>query len=660
MAIAFVGAANGGSASVATSLTYSYTCGSGLNRLLVVAINGDVLTDLITGVTYAGVSMTLIDKQTANTGERWQYLFYLLAPATGANNVVISASGTCDSIASGAADYTGVSASGQPDATTKHSTAVAGNTFTTSITTVTDSSWTILSDISFSDGTPPTAGTGLTRRTFDPSFGSWSLHDSGGVVNPAGSYSMTTNRGSNANSWGHVVAAFKPASDVVVGWLRGNVDIAPPRPMWPQPAAALALTPATLPPVIAGMAWRQPLDDLPPRRLGKSEPSPFGRAIAPSPIPQGWDFIAAIDDQPRKRNFVDVPAIALTPATLPPVIAGIAWFEPPDVYEPKRWFLQDAPGYGRPALSQLIGVPWANWLDILPKAPPKQQPSAALALTPATLPPVIAGMAWFTTTDVYQPRRWFANDPSQVPYVPATVTWSFFSSDTVFLPDPPVDYPPALGRTPPSQPVGISGMAWFEPPDRDRPAVKINGESPPAIALTPATLPPLIAGMAWFEPPDHLPRPAPKPHWGPAAVLIPIVAPTPISGIAWFEPPDRDRPATKVNVESLPAIALTPPSVVASILGMAWFQPPDRDRPAIKFNGESPCAVSLTPATLPPRIAGMAWYVPTDRQRPSLTVTVESLPAYNPTGDFLPAPPAFVAIPERPMIVHGGRLMGWP
>lgn len=210
--IAFVGAADGGDVSSASSRTYSYTCGSGSNRLLVVAVNGDANSDLITGVTYAGVSMTLIDKQTAGSGERWQYLFYLLSPATGANNVVISASGTCDSIGSGAADYSGVSASGQPDATTKHSTAVSGNTFTTSVATVADNAWTILGDISYNSNIPPTAGTGLTRRTFQASFGSWSIFDSGGVVHPAGSYSMTTNRSGNANSWGHVVGAFSPAA----------------------------------------------------------------------------------------------------------------------------------------------------------------------------------------------------------------------------------------------------------------------------------------------------------------------------------------------------------------------------------------------------------------------------------------------------------------
>jgi len=67
-----------------------------------------------------------------------------------------------------------------------------------------------------------------------------------------------------------------------------------------------------------------------------------------------------------------------------------------------------------------------------------------------------------------------------------------------------MDSPPAFGRTI-SVPVGISGMAWFEPPDRDRPANKIRIEAPPSLALIPGTLPTPISGMGWFAPkPDSV------------------------------------------------------------------------------------------------------------------------------------------------------------
>lgn len=319
---------------------------------------------------------------------------------------------------------------------------------------------------------PGTGTNGVTSGSFTTSTNGDLLYGSTTNDTSLGNATLTAGTTTNASYTAATTSPFTAFSN-----LQMNSE-------WAEQSAASASTAAT---------WTQSQNDARQTFLIAIKPA------AGATLVTGWQNNSSDIYYARLPKISTAPAIALTPATLPPIISGIAWFESPDVYEPKRWFLQDAPGYGRPSLSQLIGVPWANWLDVLPKAPPKQQPSAALALTPATLPPVISGMAWFTTTDVHQPRRWFTNEPSQVPYAPATITWSFFSSDTVFLPDPPIDYPPALGRTPPAQPVGISGIAWFVPTDRDRPAVKINGESQPAISLTPATLPPQIAGVAWIR-----------------------------------------------------------------------------------------------------------------------------------------------------------------
>lgn len=584
--IAFDAASNSGYQTAQSTYSWSHTC-TGANRYLIVGISMlSVGGSSVSSITYNGVALSLIDARASVSGAVRAELWGLVAPATGSNTIVVTLSTSLDSIG-GAVSSTGVHQSspleGAADAS---ATNVGAADATVNVVTVADNDWCV--DVVATSDTAITVGAGQTsRNNVTGTLGSGAMSTEGPKT-PAGTVTMSwTNVGALA-TWSIVSVALRPisaADTLVVGWQRGVDDFNPRAPARFQPPAGIALTPATLPPQISGMAWRQPFDELPPRRLGKSDPPPFGRAIVQIvPPPNGWGLIASIDDQPRKRNFVDAPAITFTPVT------------------------------------QFIGVPWANWLDILPKAPPKQQPSSALALTPATLPPVVSGMAWFTTTDVYQPRRWFINDPSHVPYAPDTVTWSFFSSDTVFLPDPPIDRPPAFGITPPAQVVGISGIAWFEPPDRNRPAVKINGEAQPAIALIPATLPPQISGMAWFEPPDPLPRPAPKPHWGAAAALIPVAAPTPISGIAWFEPPDRDRPAVKIN-------------------------------------GECPPAISLTPTTLPPRISGMAWFVPTDRQRPSLTVTIESVPAYNPTGAFLPTPPLVTEVHNFPFIANVGTMM---
>lgn len=211
MAIAFNAAADGGNnGGSSTSLTFAYTCSSGSNRLLAVNVLGDV-TDNITGVTYNGVSMTLAAKLTPTGPDtpRWVYLFFLLAPATGSNNVIISANTTAYILA-GAADYTGVNQTGQPDATTTHTGSGSIMNLTSTITTVADNSWAILAEEG-GGGLPPTFDVGTTRRSFDAAFNTWGLFDSGGPITPAGSYTMKTDRGLASNTILHVIASFSPS-----------------------------------------------------------------------------------------------------------------------------------------------------------------------------------------------------------------------------------------------------------------------------------------------------------------------------------------------------------------------------------------------------------------------------------------------------------------
>ncbi len=215
MAIAFVAGAdltdNGGTTN---SLTHAYTCGSGSNRLLVVGFLGDSIggNDDITGVTYASIAMTLAVKKTTGGTNRLQYIYYLLNPASGSNNVVISCTNNHYLIAV-AADYTGVKQSGQPDATNTNISGTAGaTTLTTSVTTVADNSWAILLESSYQGGPAATAGTGATFRIAGAAFGEPSIFDSNGAVHPAGSYSMTTNAAATFGFYiMHTVASFAPA-----------------------------------------------------------------------------------------------------------------------------------------------------------------------------------------------------------------------------------------------------------------------------------------------------------------------------------------------------------------------------------------------------------------------------------------------------------------
>ena len=186
MALAFDATAQG-STLPGDSITFSHTC-TGANRILLVGVatNGDT-SDVITGVTYNGVSMTRAATVVGGAGHR-VYLYYLIAPATGAHDVVVSASDSAHSLRAISASYTGAAQSGQPDASNTN-TANPGTSITTTVTTVADNCWTVsfLSDNAANDLVPST-GVGAERATLSNVS---SLGDSNADITPAGSNSHT-------------------------------------------------------------------------------------------------------------------------------------------------------------------------------------------------------------------------------------------------------------------------------------------------------------------------------------------------------------------------------------------------------------------------------------------------------------------------------------
>jgi hypothetical protein len=201
--IAFDAATSGGLTNPGTSQIWSHTC-SGTNRILFVEAFNAGGGDILTGVTYAGVAMTLVNKVTIDSQST--QLFYLVAPATGTNNVVVSYSASTI-ILSNASSYTGANQSGQPDASTTHSGQVAANNnFTTTLTTIADNSWTILASRENSSASE-VASTGSTQRVLNN--GGTGIYDSNGAITPAGSYSMSVKVGQTAD-WMNVMASFAP------------------------------------------------------------------------------------------------------------------------------------------------------------------------------------------------------------------------------------------------------------------------------------------------------------------------------------------------------------------------------------------------------------------------------------------------------------------
>lgn len=197
------GGNNGGST---TSLSYSYTVGSGSNRLLVVNLVGDTSADDISSVTYGGASLTLINKVHA-ASNNWQYLYYLLNPASGTNNIVITA-GSSHYLVSQAASWSDVRQSAQPEASTTNTTAVTTTAVTTSLTTVASGALVLQGIWSYGH---LTAGTGATPILIDAAFGGAGIFASGNSpVAPAGSVSMTTVSDGTLSS-SVIMASFAPA-----------------------------------------------------------------------------------------------------------------------------------------------------------------------------------------------------------------------------------------------------------------------------------------------------------------------------------------------------------------------------------------------------------------------------------------------------------------
>lgn len=185
--------------SPATSVTWSHTC-TGSDRILFVAAY--VGTSNTTTATYNGVSMTAINSLAMTGAAAGQFikLFYLVAPASGANNCVVSV--TAGDLYGFASSFTGAAQTGQPDSNnTGESSSTAS--LSVSTTTVADNSW--LVGISYT-GNTPSAGANTTIRGGTTVL---KMIDSNSAQTPAGSYSLTVTQ--TASFAGIAMASFSPA-----------------------------------------------------------------------------------------------------------------------------------------------------------------------------------------------------------------------------------------------------------------------------------------------------------------------------------------------------------------------------------------------------------------------------------------------------------------
>jgi hypothetical protein len=95
--------ANGGNSNSPSSLTWSHTCGGGSNEVLYVGAtfgnNGGSDASQTLSATYNGVAMTSVSKVHSNSGTSgFIEVFRLVAPASGAHNVVVTVGGSGGSV----------------------------------------------------------------------------------------------------------------------------------------------------------------------------------------------------------------------------------------------------------------------------------------------------------------------------------------------------------------------------------------------------------------------------------------------------------------------------------------------------------------------------------------------------------------------------------
>lgn len=212
MALAF-NAANVALASAATSLTFAHT-NAGSNLILSVGAGIETATDAVSGATYAGVAMTQITKRQNTAGNEWLYAFYLIAPATGANNVVIT-SGTSTDIRGTSHSLTGALQLGQPDSFNS-SKVDSATTIATSTTVVAADCW--LVSIVHSANGAPSVNANVTQRANN---NTQAIGDSNGVV-VTGSRSQTWNLGATG-SGAMIIYSIAPAPAAASG-IRGFIE----------------------------------------------------------------------------------------------------------------------------------------------------------------------------------------------------------------------------------------------------------------------------------------------------------------------------------------------------------------------------------------------------------------------------------------------------
>lgn len=206
MAIAFQSAVTlvrGTGTSITTTGTFT-----GSNGILIAAVFTADITDLCSGVTFAGTAMTRINGTLFNSAA-YVSLWYLLNPSTTASSsltATFSSSATNSRVCG--AFYTGAAQSGQMDANAVNSNA-GGTTITGTVTSVADNCWAVMLAANDS-GFGFSGGTATTLRSGGATSDNLVLFDGNAAKTPAGSVSLISNDAGSNSGHGLVIATIAP------------------------------------------------------------------------------------------------------------------------------------------------------------------------------------------------------------------------------------------------------------------------------------------------------------------------------------------------------------------------------------------------------------------------------------------------------------------
>ena|SRR3990167_6093470 len=201
-----VDATSSGSTNADTSLTVAHTCtGSELYLLVSVWTN----QTSITGVTYNGAAMTSLDSAAA-VGGRKIYMWGLANPATGANNIIATASGSGQIYLIGDS-YTGCS-DAQPDGfsngTVSNQASIVGT-----VTVNTDNSWTVMGVVSAIDDNLGAGSEGAGTTLRKQGISNHSVYDSGGALATGAQTLTATLTASQTDDMGQVIVSLAPSGE---------------------------------------------------------------------------------------------------------------------------------------------------------------------------------------------------------------------------------------------------------------------------------------------------------------------------------------------------------------------------------------------------------------------------------------------------------------